>query len=270
MPQTSLPPPQDLAVPELPDVEVYRARLESALVGRKLRKVDGGSAAEALPGRALASVNRRGKYVLLEFAGPGVLVLHLGPAGALSLGTTDGSPPAYLRLRLAFDDGQTLDFTDKRRLGQFHLVDSTAAFIAEKRLGPDALDPALDGAALVERLSSRSAIKLALTDQTRIAGIGNTYSDEILFQARLHPALPTNSLSHAQATALLRVIRRVLKISIARDPTAEGFRARLPRGYLLPQRHAGGHCPRCGTELEQLRLPGHAATFCPKCQALPG
>jgi formamidopyrimidine-DNA glycosylase len=112
----------------------------------------------------------------------------------------------------------------------------------------------------------RQAIKGTLMDQSRMAGIGNTYSDEILFQARINPAIPAGDLDSRRTGILFHAMREVLSTAIKLDPTTEDFRDRLPEDYLLPHRHPGGLCPRDGTELRQLKLAGHTTTCCPKCQ----
>jgi formamidopyrimidine-DNA glycosylase len=106
-------------------------------------------------------------------------------------------------------------------------------------------------------------IKALLMDQTKIAGIGNTWSDEILFHARIQPAAAAGTLEQQQR-ALFNSIRSVFKTAIRLDPTTDDFQARLPPDFLLRHRHPGGHSPICGTELERVRISGHTATFCPR------
>ena len=105
-------------------------------------------------------------------------------------------------------------------------------------------------------------------DQSRIAGIGNTYGDEILFQARLHPELPIRHLDAEDVTRLYRAMRRVLKEAITRGAGSENFVDHLPASYLLRHRHPGGRCPRCGGPIALLRVGGRAAYYCPHCQPL--
>ena len=106
-------------------------------------------------------------------------------------------------------------------------------------------------------------------DQSRMAGIGNIYSDEILFHARLHPAATAASLDAATRQRLFEATRSVLQTAIACEAGAEGFTDRLPQGYLLPQRRAGGQCPRCGTAIRSAKFGGRTAYYCPRCQAEP-
>ena len=97
-------------------------------------------------------------------------------------------------------------------------------------------------------------------DQARIAGIGNFYADEILFQARLHPAIVANSLDAGMRQRLFDAMKQVLQTAIDCGAGAENFTDRLPKGFLLPERHAGGRCPRCGTALVIDKRGGRTTT----------
>ena len=145
-----------------------------------------------------------------------------------------------------------------------------ASFIADERLGPDALDPAFDEKAFAAALANRrQAIKAALMDQARTAGIGNIYADEILFQARVHPGVVANAIDAAARHRLFTAMKHVLQTAIDRGAGAENFIDRLPKGFLLPERHAGGHCPRCGTTLVIDKRGGRTSYHCPQCQPDP-
>ena len=106
-------------------------------------------------------------------------------------------------------------------------------------------------------------------DQARIAGIGNTYVDEILFQARLHPGINTGALDAPTRRRLFNAVKHVLRTAIDRGAGAENFTDRLPKDFLLPERHPGGHCPRCGTSLAIDKRGGRTSYHCPKCQPEP-
>jgi formamidopyrimidine-DNA glycosylase len=99
-----------------------------------------------------------------------------------------------------------------------------------------------------------------------VAGIGNIYADEILFQARLHPQTPASSLDERARRALLRQIKAVLETAIERGAGAEQFLERLPEHYLLPHREKGGKCPRCGSAIATLKSGGRTSHYCPRCQ----
>jgi formamidopyrimidine-DNA glycosylase len=266
-------------MPELPDIEVFRRLVERDCIGLTVSNIDVVDAAclvattpalmtRRLKRHTLDGAARHGKVLFLRFGGAGVLAMHFGPAGSLGVVVGDAALPPYVRLRMDLSGGSQIAFADRRRIGRVQLAASLEASVAESQLGPDTLDPAFDATALARSLAgTRTPIKLALIDQSRLAGIGNTYSDEILFQARLHPARPARSLDAAETRSLMRSIRHVLRTAIACDPTQADFRERLPRSFLLPQRQPGGHCPRDETPLERMTLGGRTATFCSKCQA---
>jgi formamidopyrimidine-DNA glycosylase len=266
-------------MPELPDIEVFRRLVERNCIGLTVSNIDVVDAA-CLVGTTPASVTRllkrhtlngarrHGKVLFLDFGKAGVLTMHFGPAGSLEVVARAAALPPYVRLHVDLSGESRIAFIDRRRIGRVQVASSVEASVAESELGPDALDAAFGVAALAHSLAkTRMPIKLALIDQGRIAGIGNTYSDEILFQARLHPARAARSLETAETRGLMQSIRHVLRTAIACDPTEAAFRERLPPSFLLPQRQPGGHCPRDGTLLERMRLGGRTATFCPKCQA---
>ncbi len=152
-------------------------------------------------------------------------------------------------------------------IGRVGLIEDAADFITEEKLGPDALDPHFDLAAFkAAMLGSKRDVKAVLMDQQIIAGIGNIYSDEILFQARLDPAARAESLTPSQLKQLFATMRKVLETAIARGAGSEQFTERMPKGSLLPERKKGGHCPRCGSPLKMIKVGGRTAYCCPQCQ----
>jgi formamidopyrimidine-DNA glycosylase len=265
-------------MPELPDVEAFRATVQRHFIDRPVSRVvisdpkclEGVTVAmvqRRLKGRAVQSTGRHGKYLFLDFGDDIVLVMHFGPAGSLHRVVAGQEQPDYVRFQLDFSDGDSLAYVNRRRIGRMRLVASAAAFIEKAKLGPDAMAPDFNFPGFAQRVSVRGQpIKVFLTDQSNLAGIGNTWSDEILFQARIHPAVRASSLGATRARQLFNSMRRVLKIAIDLDPSAADFEARLPSDFLLPHRHPGGHCPRCGTALERVVLSGHPSTYCPNCQ----
>jgi formamidopyrimidine-DNA glycosylase len=265
-------------MPELPDVETFRAMVERYFKGSAVAEVtvhdaasledlDGPSLKRLLQRRPLLSAQRHGKFLFLDFDKQVTLSMHFGPAGSLARMATPDKEPTYSRLRLDFTNSFSLAYVNRRRIGRVRCVESVASFVRHARLGPDAIAHGL-GVSEFSRLldESRRPIKTLLTDQSKISGIGNTWSDEILFQSRTHPATPSASLTARQRSHLFRVLQKVLKIATIQDPTVDGFRDRLPPGFLLPHRHLGAHCPRCDNELSQLRLGGHTSIYCAHCQ----
>jgi formamidopyrimidine-DNA glycosylase len=267
-------------MPELPDVENYRRYLDrharrqvvkevDILDRQVLRKLPASRFRRHVLGARMMSTRRHGKYLLVALDKAGWITFHFGMTGALAYGAAAGERPAYTRLRFDFSNGCYLAYTDPRKLGHIGYAEDADRFIADEKLGPDALDPKLTLTAFRELLrSARGNAKSFLMDQSRIAGVGNIYADEILFQARIHPEMPVRQLGPEQSARLYRDLRRVLKIAIARGAGSENFIDRLPASYLLRYRQKGGHCPRCGTEIQTLRMSGRTTYFCPRCQQL--
>jgi formamidopyrimidine-DNA glycosylase len=266
-------------MPELPDVELYRRTVEAHALHRKILHVvlsDArilGDLAEQdfcarLGGNWLESTRRHGKHLLVRLGRDGWLTMHFGMTGSLRYVEPAGAEVPYGRVRLDFKEG-SLAYVNKRMLGRVGLADDADAFIAAEGLGPDALDPAFDLATLSAALDGRREVKAVLMDQSVVAGIGNLYADEILFQARLHPRTPGRELGKAKRKTLLSKIKEVLQTAIDCGAGAEQFVERLPKGWLLPQRHEGGTCPRCHSKLAVLKAAGRTSYYCPRCQPEP-
>lgn len=267
-------------MPELPDVELYRQVAERGLhrhVARvdvpdqgSLKGLSPAAVQNQLHNRALHAARRHGKLLFLEFANASTLAMHFGTNGALQYVTSSQPEPKFVRVCLVFNGGDRLAYINPRRIGHIQVVDSADAFIAEEDLGPDVLAAAFTFADFTAALAgSRQNIKALLMDQSRMAGIGNIYSDEILFHARLHPARVAARLDDATRHRVFDAIRSVLRTAVACGAGAEGFTDRLPQDYLLPQRRAGGQCPRCGTGIRSSKFGGRTAYYCPTCQQPP-
>lgn len=265
-------------MPELPDVEIFKRRLDAHGLKRRIDKVTVSDArilgglkpatlAKAVEGRSFTATRRHGKHLLARLDRDGWVTFHFGMTGDLVPFAADEEEPRFTRVRFDFADASHLAYVNRRMLGHVGLADDDEAFIAGESLGLDALDPAFDRAAFAAALgSSRRSLKAALMDQSAVAGIGNIYSDEILFQARLHPETKVADLSAAGIDRLFATLRDVLKTAISRGGGSEVLAERLPRSFLIPQRQKGGHCPRCGEPVATLKSGGRTAYFCPTCQ----
>lgn len=265
-------------MPELPDVEVLKRHLDTNALGRPIartavadaRILDGISAqrlATLLKRRRFQSSRRHGKHLFVRLDEGGWLTLHFGMSGGLELFDAGGDEPRFTRVRFDFEDGSHLAYTARRMLGRVGLAEDADEFIRNKALGPDALDERLNPDRVADALGKgRRGIKAALMDQSVMAGIGNIYSDEILFQARIHPAVPVAALGRERLRQLSTEIRNVLETAIRHGAGSERFIDRLPAGYLLPRREKGGACPRCGSRIQTIKMSGRTAYYCPKCQ----
>jgi formamidopyrimidine-DNA glycosylase len=269
-------------MPELPDVELYKRYLDEHALGQTIERVavnDARILGELAPktfvarlrGNRFEDSRRHGKHLLVRLRKDGWLTMHFGMTGDLVWFEAERDDPPYDRVRFDFQGGGRLAYVNRRMLGRVGLTGDAGAFVRAEELGPDALDPAFDLAAFAKALEGRRRdVKSVLMDQALIAGIGNIYADEILFQARVHPKTAVSALSERQRRTLFERIRRVLETAIACGAGAEQFLERLPEDYLLPEREQGGRCPRCGTAIATLKSGGRTSYFCPRCQAEPG
>lgn len=259
-------------MPELPDVEGFRRRFERLAKGRSIARatVDArgrmlmapGRAIEAaLRGRRIGETARIGKWMFARAAKDAWLVLHFGMTGDIEAIEADDDAPRYARLTLTFADGSGVAFTDPRRFGRIGLASSPAEFAKEHDLGPDAME--ITAREFQRRIGARrGAVKALLLDQSVLAGVGNLWADEALWQARIHPATRAQDLTDAQAKLLFGVLRKAL----ARAMRKPGDYAALPRSFFMSHREAGGTCPRCRTRLARGTVAGRTTFWCPKEQ----
>jgi formamidopyrimidine-DNA glycosylase len=264
-------------MPELPDVAGFKKYLDATALHKRItatecfdeRFVKGVSRRKLqrrLKGQELTGSVRHGKWLFAPLSEKGVLVLHFGMTGQLDFGGDDGEPPEHTRLLLHMEKGKRLAILSQRMIGRASVSQSIEEVLGEHEVGVDALSDELDADAFVELLAGRrGAIKSALMNQSVVAGIGNVYSDEILFQAGLHPASKIRRMDRRQLTDLHRVMRRVLKT--AADKGGDGRKA--PRSWLLGRRGPDELCPRCGGEIEPITVSGRRGWYCPSCQPKP-
>lgn len=258
-------------MPELPDVEVFRQQLAATSLHQEieavaidapkmLQDVSAEDLRSALLGTAFETTHRHGKYLFAELARGPWLVLHFGMTGRLDYTERDAEPPRHARLTIDFENGHRLAGIWQRRLGKIGMTTDPKSFVAEHELGPDALGLACSD--LREMLARRrGGLKSALMDQAFIAGLGNVYTDEILFHAGLDPARPAADLGD-DVEKLHRATRHVLELAIERRAEPE----RLPDTWLLPHRKSEARCPRCGTPIDKVQTAERTGYRCPDCQ----
>lgn len=264
-------------VPELPEVETIRRQLVGPVEGRTIVDAWAFPSAKFTPatdviGRQIDEVARRGKFLLLMVA-DGVLAIHLGMTGRLSVVPDDIEAGAYRRASWSLDDGHRLDFDDVRRFGRVLAVSDVATAPGLLgQLGPEPFDPAFTPQALRHGLNrSRRARKTVLLDQKVVAGVGNIYADEALWQAGLHPG-HRGRVSHAAAVALHTAIIDVLTQGIAlggttlRDYVDAAGNSGRNQLQLRCYGRAGEPCERCGTVLRRRVIDARTTTFCGVCQ----
>ena len=266
-------------MPELPEVELTRRRLELELVGAAIARVEirvpklrlpiPSELAEILPGRIIRALERRGKYLMFD-CNPGWLVIHLGMTGFLKYLPEPPAPGTYDHFGLIFEGGGELRFHDPRKFGTvLWITGNPAAHPHLAGIGPEPLTAAFDGAYLFTVSRSRQlAIKLLIMNAGIVAGVGNIYANEALFQAGIRPDRPADSLTLAECERLAAVVKEVLGESIRLGSTyrvGEETVAYHPLEFNVYGRKKG-NCLRCGGALEESRLGNRSTVFCPVCQ----
>ena len=273
-------------MPELPEVETVRRRLEPVLVGRRFERVqiddprltrpeDPAAVAVELTGERVAAVERRGKYLVVRFESGRVLLIHLRMTGNL-LYAPGGASAEVLHRRavVKLDDGSNVVYRDVRRFGTWLIVepDELDQYLGS-RLGGEPLGRTFTTKSLAGRLANRKApIKAALLDQRTLAGLGNIYVDEALWRARIHPLRPARELESAEVRALREGIKRALDAGIARQGATlrdyrqpDGSTGSMQNEFKVYGR-ADEPCDRCGTPIEKTRAGGRGTWYCPTCQ----
>ena len=215
-------------MPELPEVETIRRQLAPALEGRRLERIEvrdprwsdpapPEAISDALNGRAIEGLGRRGKYLVVSFEDDVHLVMHLRMTGNLLLVPADAEEPGHLRVVMDLDDGKRLLFVDVRRFGTGDVLlgsDALAEYFAS-RLGVEPLSPDFTAEALRALARGRKQpVKAFLLTQERVAGVGNIYADEALFRARIHPQRPVGTLKRPQVAALRDAVVETLEAGI--------------------------------------------------------
>ena len=227
-----------------------------------------------LRGATLGAAGRIGKFLLLPLDdGTEALVIHLRMSGQLLLTAPDRPQPRHTHAVLGLSDGRELRFVDPRTFGELFVADTPVAALAH--LGPDPLSARWSAVALGQALAGRTGrLKLLLMDQRFVAGIGNIYSDEALFEAGLRYDRPGGSLSGAEVARLHRAVRTTLREAVRHRGSSlrdaqyvDLFGA--PGAYQLRHRvygREGEACPRCGGPVRRIPLGGRSTFLCETCQ----
>jgi formamidopyrimidine-DNA glycosylase len=272
-------------MPELPEVETARRLIADHALHRRIVDVDDsdtfvcrphspGQIRDALTGRTLTAVGRRGKMMWCETSGAGRsaepgpdLGIHLGMSGRIVVVAPDGQAAegggprrraarphqaTWDRFALEFADGGRLVLVDPRRLGRVRLDPDLDA------LGPDAEQVTPEEfRSLI--LKGTIAVKARLLDQSKIAGVGNLLADEVLWQAKVSPSARVNTLRRQDADRLYRALQSALRSAIAKGGAHTGD--------VISARHPGGTCPRCGAEMLHGTVGGRSTWWCSREQA---
>ncbi len=260
-------------MPELPDLERFKRYVDATSLHQRVAAVDvsdtrilDGLTPQTLGryvnGKPFAATYRHGKFLFVHIGENGWLALHFGMTGDVEY-RESGDPPKFTRVQWHFTNGGALSYLSRRMLGRVAYTKEPGQLIDREDLGIDAVSEELSRDTFVDLFSSvKGALKPALMKQERIAGIGNVWADEILFQAGYRPETKVDSLGAERLGELHRVMKRVLRTG-ARN---RGKPDEVPGTYLLRRREEGAECPKCGNSIQKKTVSGRSTYWCSKCQ----
>ena len=276
-------------MPEMPEVETVRRGLMNIAAGRKIQGIDVyyGKTIEndieefrqALIGQTIERIDRRGKYLLFRFTNNLTMVSHLRMEGSYYRQLNDGPIDKHTHVVFHFTDGTELCYRDTRKFGRMRLVKTGEEMQVGglKTMGPEPTtkDFKVDYFKRILK-KSRSKIKPFLLNQDHVAGLGNIYCDEVLWQSRINPEQPANTLTDEQLQILHdNIIRELAKPTKYKGTTVHTFmnafgEAGAFQNQLEVYGRGGEKCERCGHKLVKIKVAQRGTTFCPRCQAWAG
>lgn len=257
-------------MPELPEVENFRRYFERHAVGRVVEKVEVrdrrvlGSKSErafrtALPGAEFVATRRHGKHLFVATDREQWIRFHFGMTGDLMAYRPVDEEPRFARVVFHFTDRSRLAFDDSRLFGRIEIIDTPEQYIVRKKLGCDPLDPTLTITHFRETLlARRGTLKATLMSQEVVAGLGNLYVDELLYQTNLHPRLPIERLTPVDVRNLFTRMRRILERVIELHDLGRDY----PKAFLITHRGETTKCPKCGGALVRATVAGRTTYWC--------
>ena len=271
-------------MPETPDLEGYRAYFNRRLPGVSVAeaavtipivvRAPKEEFAQALAGETFAEVRRWGKYLLFPFQSGRLMVVHAMLSGRFQYCDPGEKRRAKTAFVLGLDSGMELRYYDDRLMGKVYLVrhegELPTVVLRWSEMGPDAMSPDLTEELFVQGLQRyRGQIKNVLTKEQCVAGIGNAYADEVLWEAGIHPYRRRVELSDEALGRLFRAVRAVMQWAtpiVAERMETEGLPDDHYRDHLRVHRKGGEACPRCGSRISEITAGQRITNFCRKCQ----
>lgn len=260
-------------MPELPDVEVFRKEVAEDTIGEVISSISVGTPKMLkfitpskltlkLANKKITATKRHGKNLFIKTKDGSFVRLHFGMTGYLEFGYENDKLPKHTALCLHFKSGKRLLFIDPRKFGAIEYIDNFSDFLNKAHIGPD-----IETLNLKEfeklLLKRHGQLKPALMDQSLMSGLGNVYTDEMLFQAKIHPEIAIGKLSHKDMALMFKKMKVIIKEAI--KDHAE--RALMPDKYLIHRRHKGDKCLQCHKGIIQMKTVGGRSTyFCDFCQ----
>jgi formamidopyrimidine-DNA glycosylase len=267
-------------MPELPELEVVKGVLTKEIVGKKIESLDFVKPyilkkffpqyRDRFP-TMISKINRRGKYTIIYLENSTVLVIHLMKSGRIHFGNPEKRIDRYTSCYAVLSDGRRLEVKEygSEKMAKVFIVTSTSEIPGLISLGIEPLDPSFTVEKLQEIIHTRNKkLKYFLKDQSLIAGIGNAYSDEILWEARLSPFQFSHSLDPKEVASLHHAIVSVLKSACEeiKIRTKEILPRKEYREFLRVYHKKGENCPRCRGKIEWVYSKKHTIYYCPSCQ----
>ena len=260
---------------ELPESDAARRRIADHCLHRTIAAITLGevshvdvpdqSTLDRLVGTQFRATRRHGKYIFAGTHGGPWLHIHLGMSGSLRVYDDGDTAPDYARITVEFEGTRRLAFRDPRKFGTTAVIDDVDAFIAAKGLGPDAMEIGDNAFAQVIG-GTKGAVKSALLDQSKLAGVGNLWSDEALFRCGIMPDARASDLAADRIARLHRAVQDIMGHVMAKNADY----SQLPRDWLIHHREDGTDCPRCGGTITKKKVGGRTAYHCPDHQTLAG
>jgi formamidopyrimidine-DNA glycosylase len=275
-------------MPELPEVEVICRGIRPHLCGRTIREIRHSGKMLRVPvpvealhrhllDRKVVGVERRAKYLLIMVEDGTILILHLGMTGNIGFYAADILPARHDHVRLLLDNGLEMRFNDTRRFGSLHIVTGMEAENIETTFfsttGPEPFSPAFSPSYLKSLAQGRSLpVKSFLMTNQVVAGVGNIYANESLFQAGIRPQRPVSGISGKGWQRLITCIREILNhaIDCGGSSISDFVNVSKERGYFQMNFQVYGRkgepCRFCQRPIEKIQIGGRASYYCPKCQ----
>ena len=266
-------------MPELPEVETVVRSIQQKVINKEFSHLKvfwtktlsthtQTAACSILSGNKIEQLSRRGKYIIFKLT-KDYIIIHLRMTGKLIYKANENSKPKHLRTRFNFTDGSILDFTDIRKFGRIELINNLDYL--ENKLGkePKECSPSY----LIKKLASRKrSIKASLLDQSIIAGLGNIYTDEILWKSKINPMTPSNKLTLKKINLIIINMQKTINDAINHMGTTfltfsfEGNKKGNYGSQLKVFSKTNQPCPNCSTPIKKIKIIQRGTYLCPKCQ----
>lgn len=260
-------------MPELPDVEIFRREVAEDAVGdvitsisinapKMIRFITPKDFLISLTGQKITATKRHGKNLFLKTKTGAFLRIHFGMTGYLEYQEDSGKLPSHTCLCLHLSSGSRLVYIDARKFGAIEFIDNFDDFLHKAHIGPDI--ETLKATEFENLIRKRHGqLKPVLMDQSLMSGLGNVYTDEVLFQAKIHPETLVDELKSKDIHVIYKKMKAIIKEAIKDN----GVRDKMPVKFLIQHRHKGERCPQCRKGVIEMKTVGGRSTyFCAFCQ----